>query len=357
VQNLNFDTTWSFGTTLDRGLPATPLVAEKERLPLPTTAAFITADPNFNRGYVQSWNLTLEKQLGAWIGSAGYVATRSIRQTSFLNANWADLGRGQAGQQLVQRFGRNAATTFIGHMPSSIYDSLQTRLQRRFANGYQVQFSYTWAKSLGFTAENSTSSPRVNHPLYWQKNYGPLPQDLRHNAVASAVYEVPYSKDKPLSALLRGWQVNTLLRLSTGSPVTPTAPGTTLNAPGSGQFADCNGPVPKVGSRTQWWDRTNLADPNAVSPNTARFGTCGANVLRTPGLINVDMGIFRKAQIKEKFGIEFRAEAFNISNTPHFGNPNSDIASANFGLIGSVQNTGREGNDQRFFRLGLRLYF
>lgn len=357
VQNLNFDTTWSYSTTLDRGLEATPLVAEKERLPLPTTAAFITADENFNRGYVQSWNLTLEKQLGNWIGSAGYVATRSIRQTAFLNANWADLGRGQAGQQLVQKFGRNAATTFIGHMPTSKYDSLQSRIQRRFNNGYQIQFSYTWAHSLGYTSENSTSGPRVNHPLYWGLNYGSLPQDIRHNAVASAVYEVPYSKDKPLSFLLRGWQVNSLLRLTTGSPVTPTAPGTTLNAPGSGQFADCNGAVAKVGQRTQWWDRTNLADPNAVSPNVARFGTCGTNVLSTPGLINVDMGVFRRIQITEKFNVQFRAEAFNISNTPHFGNPNSDIASANFGLIGSTQNTGREGNDQRFFRLGLRIAF
>lgn len=89
---------------------------EQERLPLPLTAAFITADRNFQRGYVQSWNFTLEKQLGNWLATAGYVATRSIRQTAFLEGNWADLGTGNAGRQLVQRFGRNAATTFIGHL-------------------------------------------------------------------------------------------------------------------------------------------------------------------------------------------------------------------------------------------------
>jgi hypothetical protein len=101
VQNLAFDTTLSYSTTLDKGLPPSPAVAEKERLPLPLTAAFITADGNFKRGYVQSWNLTLEKQVGNWVGSAGYVATRSIRQTAFLDANWSDLGKGNAGQQLV----------------------------------------------------------------------------------------------------------------------------------------------------------------------------------------------------------------------------------------------------------------
>lgn len=363
VQNLAFDTTWSYSTTLDRGLPPSPIVAEKERLPLPLTAAFITADDNFKRGYVQSWNLTVEKQLGKWIGSAGYVATRSIRQTSFLNANWADLGTGNAGQQLVKKFGRTAATTYIGNLPTNKYDSMQARIQRRFSSGYQVQFAYTWSHSLGYTQENSVSSPRVAIPQYWSKNYGSLPQDIRHNVSVSGVFELPFGRGKRwaqsgvASALVGGWQINALSRLSTGSPVTPTVPGTVLNAPGSSQFADCLGPVAKIGERTRWWDRTNLADPNAVSPTVPRFGTCGVGVLRGPGLINVDMGVFRKIRITERIDAQLRGEAFNISNTPHFANPNADPSSSNFGLIGNVQNTGREGNDQRLFRIGLRIGF
>lgn len=363
VQNLAFDTAWSFSTTLDRGLPPSPTVPERERLPLPLTAAFITADKNFRRGYIQSWNFTLEKKLGEWVASAGYVATRSIRQTAFLDANWADLGTGNAGRQLFKKFGRTAATTFIGHLGTVKYDSLQTRLQRRFRGGYQMQLSYTWSHTLGYTAENSTASPRVNHPMYWRLNYGPTPQDIRHNAVVSAVAEVPFGKGKRWAqtgvgaALLGGWQLNALSRLNTGTPVTPVAPGTVLNAPGSGQFADCLGPVRKIGARTQWWDRTNLADPNAVSPNVARFGTCGTGVLRGPGLINVDLGLFRKITINERVALQIRAEAFNLSNTPHFANPNADVSSSNFGLIADVQNTGREGNDQRFFRIGVRVSF
>jgi hypothetical protein len=363
VQNLPWDTTWSYSTSLDQGLPPSPIVPEQERLPLPLDAAFITADENFKRGYVQSWNVTLEKQLGNWLGSAGYVATRSIRQTAFLDANWADFGRGQAGRQLVQRFGRNAATTFIGHPGTAKYDSLQARVQRRFHGGYQMQLSYTWGHSRGYTAENSVSTPRVNHPAFWDKNYGPTPLDVRHNLVVSAVAELPFGAGKRwaqsgfASALLSGWQINALSRLSTGTPVTPVAPGTTLNAPGSGQFADCLGPIAKIGEPGRWWDRTNLADPNQVSPNVARLGTCGVGVLRGPGLINVDMGVFRRFRITERFSLQFRGEAFNISNTPHFANPNADVASGNFGLVADVQNTGREGNDQRFFRLGLRLGF
>jgi hypothetical protein len=363
VQNLAFDSTWSYSTTLDQGLPPSPVVAEKERLPLPLTAAFITADENFKRGYVQSWNLTLEKQLGNWIASAGYVATRSIRQTAFINANWADLGTGNAGQQLVKKFGRTAATTFIGNLPTNKYDSLQTRVQRRFAGGYQLQLSYTWSHALGYTQENSVSSPRVSHPLYWSKNYGSLPQDIRHNLSVNGVVELPFGKGKHWvqhgvgAAVLGGWQLNVLTRMSTGTPVTPTAPATVLNAPGSSQFADCLGPVTKIGERTRWWDRANLADPNAVSPGVPRFGSCGVGVLRGPGLINFDMGVFRRLALTERISLQLRGEAFNISNTPHFSNPNADPSSSNFGLIGNVQNTGREGNDQRFFRIGVRLGF
>ena len=77
-------------------------------------------------------------------------------------------------------------------------------------------------------------------------------------------------------------------------------------------IADCLGPVAKIGERTRWWDRTNLANPNAVSPNVARFGTCGAGVLRGPGLINVDMGVFRRIRITERVNMQIRGEAFGF---------------------------------------------
>ena len=77
--------------------------------------------------------------------------------------------------------------------------------------------------------------------------------------------------------------------------------------------------------------------------------------MRGPGLINVDMGIFRKFQVSERVDVQFRAEAFNISNTPHFNNPNSNVASSGFGVVTRMQNTGREGLDQRIFRFGLRI--
>jgi hypothetical protein len=173
--------------------------------------------------------------------------------------------------------------------------------------------------------------------------------------------ELPFGRNKRWASqgigakIAGGWQINGVAALLTGFPVTPAANATVLNAPGSSNFADCLGPVAKIGSRTQWWDRANLADPNRVDPLTPRFGTCGAGVLRGPGLINFDLGLFRRFQVTERVNIQFRGEAFNISNTPHFADPPANISAANFGLINAIKNTGREGIDQRTFRLGLRV--
>ena len=146
------------------------------------------------------------------------------------------------------------------------------------------------------------------------------------------------------------------MSLRTGLPSTATAPNGSLNSQGSGQYADCLAPVRKLGSPDGWWDPSAFADPDEIG-GTPRFGTCGSNTLRGPGLINADMGIFRKFQVNERIEIQFRTEAFNIANTPHFANPNSNVASSGFGVVTSMQNTGREGLDQRVFRFGLRIGF
>ena len=353
---------YTYSTTLWDGFPAIPPIPTDDRLEMPLNANVATADENYVRGYIQSWNFTLEKQFGNWIGTASYVATRSTRQSARLEANWGEIGRGNAGRVLRQRYGRNASTLFWGSLRTPMYDSLQVKLVRRSRTGHTFNLAYTWGHGRGYTSESSTAQPRVRHPDYYWKNRGPLNNDIRHNLVISNTYELPFGKGKNLAssgaaaALLGGWQINALASLYTGRPSTATAPTGSLNSAASGQFADCLAAPRKLGSPDGWWDVSTFADPEDTG-GTPRFGTCGANILRGPGLINVDMGIFRKFQPTERFSIQFRAEAFNVSNTPHFANPNSNVASSGFGIVSGMANTGREGNDQRVFRLGLRLAF
>lgn len=93
-----------------------------------------------------------------------------------------------------------------------------------------------------------------------------------------------------------------------------------------------------------------------MQPSGLRFGTCGPNSERGPGLFNLDLGVIRKFQSTEKMELQFRAKGFNMTNTPHFGRPNSRNAnSSSFMAPNRIRNTGREGIDERFFRIGLRL--
>jgi hypothetical protein len=139
----------------------------------------------------------------------------------------------------------------------------------------------------------------------------------------------------------------------TGGVFSVTSSAGSLNAPGHGQTADQVKPAVTIfGTRDLWFD------PAAYAPVTAaRFGSAGWDQLRGPGLINLDLSVYRAFRLTEPFTMQFRAEAFNAANTPHIGNPRSGISSTQPGLITGVQDTGREGIDERMFRFGLWLSF
>ncbi|MCB1022023.1 MAG: TonB-dependent receptor [Acidobacteria bacterium] len=363
VQNLTQANSWVAATTLREGLPVvTAPDTASGVLPQPLTAAATVIEPtNAVRGYIQSWNLTMEKRVGSWIGSAGYVATRSINQIASLEQNWSYIGEGNAGRQLNLRFpGRIASTALHGSLGTPKYDSLQTKLERRFANGYQVNFSYTWSHARGYTSEDSgAASDRIRVPWLYNRSYSRLPQDIRHNFQFSSIAESPFGKGKKYfsnggvgGAVLGGWQFNHLLSWYSGQPFTVTS-ANDISAAESSQLGDCIATPTKLGFHG---DEGLFYDPSAFQrPPSTRFGSCGFNNLSGAPLFNLDLGLFRKFQATEKFDIQFRAELFNATNTPHFNTPNGDVTSGNFMKLTSIKNVGREGIDQRFFRVGIRL--
>jgi hypothetical protein len=160
----------------------------------------------------------------------------------------------------------------------------------------------------------------------------------------------------PPPGFLGGWQVNALLSAMSGQPFSVTAPGTDLNAPGNAQRADLLKPnvekIGGVGPGQVWFDRSAFGQVRE-----ARFGTAGWNILQSPGIINLDGSLFRSFRVTERVNIQFRAEAFNLTNTPHFNAPVADVANSRFMEITSVRGTGREGIDERMLRFGLRIGF
>ncbi len=342
---------FSYATTLRLGLPASVAPNYSSgSVPVPTTTGVFTVDNNnFVRGYIQSWNLTIERQLGSWVASAGYVATRSVDPIISLNENWSPVGTGTAGQVLNVLAGRTAITNGIGTEGTNKYDSLQARAEHRFAHNYQFSATYTFAKGLGY-------STQVAIPYDFRLNYGNLAGIARHTVGLTLVADSPFGRNKRwlqngiAGKVLGEWQIEAVSTLRSGTPFTVIASNTTLNAVGSTQFADCVSAPQEMRNIYQWYNPSAFAQPA-----TGRFGTCGTDNVWGPGLINLDTGLARNFPITERIQLKFRVEMFNTANTPHHANPTNSINSSTFMQALGIANTGRDGIDQRTTQFSMRL--
>jgi hypothetical protein len=235
------------------------------------------------------------------------------------------------------------------------------------SRGLQVSTAYTYSK----TYDNWASTIAI--PEYWYLNYGET--GLPHRINASAIYELPFGNGKRwlngdgiLPKLAGGYQVNAFLTWTSGSLVNASS-NNNLNAPGTtGQRADKvkDGPVEifgDVGTTAEYFD------VSAFRPVTAlRFGDAGLGSFRGPSAPNLDMSVFRTLHTGGATSLQVRVEIFNVTNTPHFGNPNATISNATFAPdgtitalngVGSINSTVRTGRqyDERELRIGVRFAF
>lgn len=361
--------------SLDAGIPAVAVPdLGNGVLDMPLALGANTVRPDFMRGYIQSWNVTLQSKLKwGFTGQAGYVATRETNQFGVVDVNGGQIiGRGQAGQPLFDQFRRTAFTRVYQPVGTGHYDALQANLERRFSQGLSLGVNYTWSKAIGFTGSVDDSVP-VNALAWFDRNRMLQSYDRTHMLHLTNIWDVPFGRGRKwfnggglLSAVAGGWQINNILSLMSGTPFTVTSSGTSLDMPNNQQTADQVKPEVEIlggaGRGQSYFDP--LAFRSVTQP---RFGTAGPNSLRGPGVVNWDAGLFRQFRLTERVGIEFRAEAFNFSNTPHFANPGANVSNmtlnndntiralGGFSEITNTINLGRDGIDERQFRLALRL--
>ncbi len=365
VQAPNASFGWA-GKTAD-GVP--PIVAPdlgNGIIPIQGNVTAITIPKDFNRGYIKSWNAALQKEFKwGFVGEAAYVATRQIDQLGFLELNWSPIGGGQAGRQLNKAFGRTAQTRLVAPIGDTKYDALQTRLDRRFANGIQLGVSYTLSKSTGIAGSpDSDGAPRIMIPEYYSLNTAISPFDRTHNLNITNVTELPFGPGKPwlkdgvAAAILGGWQVNNLLSFWSGLPFDITASGTSLNAPESSQRADQV--KDKVEILGGIGPNSPYFDPLAFKPVTeARFGTAPWGAVRGPGYANWDFGLFRAIRMPHNSDLQIRFEAFNVLNTAHFNNPGGNVSNLQLNPDGTVRNLNgfavvSSAYGERQMRIGVR---
>ncbi len=354
------------------GIPPVPDVGVGNGvIAMPTDVSVVTLPDEFDRGYIQSWNLSVQRELKmGFTGEVAYVATRQIGQLGFAELNWSPVGGGQAGRLLnTGVFGRRAQTQLVSPVGNSHYDAMQMRLERRFRDFYQFGFNYTWSKSITTAGiPDSDNTLRIDIPQYFDLNRSVSNFDRTHNVQISNIIELPFGKGRKwlsnggvLSGIVGGWQLNNIFSFLSGQPFSVTADGASLNAPESDQRADLvKSEVTKlggVGPGNPYFDPSAFADPLRRLTGQFGFGTAGWNLLRGPGISSWDFGLFRQFPITERVTLQFRAESFNFTNTPKFNNPgtNNNTSVSNNGFM-EITGT-RLDFPERQFRFGLRVSF
>jgi hypothetical protein len=334
---------------------------------------------NQKSGYAQQWNLSLQKTLGQnWSVEAGYLGSKLTRlgvpdvNLNQLTVDQLALGAaltqpvanpfyGQvptssslggptiARQQLLRPYPRfTTVTVYRNNTGNSTYHSFQGRVEKRFSAGLTFTVAYTFSRLIDdagavFDAAILTgpvasfqAADSFNKRLEKDVSTG----DLRHNLASGFVYELP---------LGRGWQVGGILRVQSGSPLAVTQ-ATNLNA-----FAGFGIQRPN-----------RVADPNLPSDqrttgryfNTAAFtpapqftiGNSSRNPVLGPPYRALDLMVGKTFTVSERWQAEFRAEAFNLTNTPPLGNPSGSFGTPAFGTITTAF-------DPRVFEFVVKLHF
>lgn len=357
----------AFGS-ISNGIPAIvpPALTKGATLVPAGTGNLFTDPPIFRRGYAESFNVTLQKQFqGGWILQTGWVGTHVVHQYTEYNLNYGQLGGGAASQPLY-KYGITGPVSISDPLGSDIYHSWQTTLSKRFSHGLNTRVAYTYSHDISMNT--SILIPEYRH---YDRYTSTL--DRTHALVWAATYELPFGKNKQLlregimARVAGGWTLGGMFTHYSGIPFSVTSSATSCNCPGNKQTA--NQVLPNVAIVGSGLGGEPYFDPLAFTPvTTATFGNAGFNTLRGPGSTNLDLNLFRNFRITERMRAQIRAESFNISNSPHFSNPASDVSNLQLTSTGAVKNLNGYDTitsvnplgrliDPRYFRFGLRFMF
>jgi hypothetical protein len=362
--------------TFQQGIPLiqNPDVSSGSVQPPGSVLVSTLAPGEFKRGYVQSWNATLEHRLpGQILLSVAYVGNNFIHELNGQNINAATLNGGSASQPLGE-FGRFVSTLATSGYLTSHYNSLQVGFEKPTSKGLYFQGSYTYSKTIDYESDEAAStessgllyncppSPALPQGCLFMNRGEPSWGNAQVLRVAY-VYQLPFGPGESLfngnsvaGRLLGGWQVNGIFSAWTGDPLTVSQTNSYLNTPGTDQTLNFVGNLQKPGGEGpgQFWFSPNSFVP-VLTPTLGNTGR-GLSWLTGPGLVNMDMSLFRNFRFSERFELQMRLEADNAFNTSHFGDPNTTCTILNGACaFGFGQITSSYG--QRIVMLGAKLSF
>jgi len=261
----------------------------------------------------------------------------------------------------------NQAVPLVGEIDEAVA-ALETKLEKRMSRGVQFQIAYTWAHALANSGTPLSGSGGLGtpDPTNFASEYSTASWDIRHNFTTGFVYELPFGRgkalggnmSKALDAIAANWHLNGLLSLRTGQPYTlrfnvcqgvwgacrPDAvPGRNPNdAPAGGRTPD------------QWFDVSSVAIPASLTG-----GNLGLQSQTAPPNRTLDFSAFKDFPITERWKLQFRAESFNLANTPQFNRPDNNLQNSKLlggnGTFGKITTTA--AGSERHLQFELRLQF
>jgi hypothetical protein len=371
------DDTYGWYNTLSQGIPV---------VPTPDITSGVVTLPNdidmgprspwagmLHRGYIQSWNLTVEHKLPFdALASVGYVATRTIHQMLDRNINTSPPGTGGAGR-VFYSVGRSNDMNMWDGIGYGSYNSLQATLNKSFSKGLYLKMSYTWSRYMNMADDDGWAGFDLwSYEPMIPRNYAPSSNDRRHMFTMAWVYDLPFGKGQKFQLkgiadkALGGWKFNGTFAAYTGTPFTVWGSGASLLCSGCSQTANqVKTSVDKPGGTSPgvfYYDPDAFVDPYHNWNGQYLPGTTGRNVLYGPGYFRLNPAVYKTFDLTERLHMEFRAEAQNFTNSPKWSNPDSDASVVQYNADGSVKNynnfmSSTGADNVRQFRFGLRFTF
>jgi hypothetical protein len=269
-----------------------------------------------------------------------------------------------------QNFARNS--TYETTNGNSSYNSLQTTYEHQLAQGLSLLANYTFSKCM--SDQHTQASQNPQYRAEWlsgfgiQADYAPCDIDATHLAHVSGEYALPFGTgrtflsgaNKLVDGVLGGWAVNFIYSYQSGQPFNLGCPVATSSdyscnadvVPGVDMYAGPN-------NHKQWLNPAAFAQPAlATSIGETDYSVLGGRPMqaRGPSFSNIDASIFKNFQMTESVRLQFRAEAFNLTNTPQFGQPGSN--NLNFtDVTGGFSSITTTRNNQRLLQLALKLFY
>ena len=321
-------------------------------------------DRSRSTGYSQQFNLGFQRQLAGSLtlevtalgNNAHKLPVSPLSTNQILPSVLSAQHSSQRDRPFPQFTNVSIQNATLG---DSRYLAGLTKLEKRFSHGLNFGVNYTWSKFLGNINDGGASIGNENGPYsnYYNRraDWGPSPNDIRQRVSLNWLYELPFGKGKrwlaggPLQYVAGGWSLGSVATIQTGAPVTVVTQTNNCNcfSAGGQRPVVSTDPTLPSGQRSagMWFNTAVFAQPAVYS-----FGNEGVGVIRSAGIVNVDMSLLRNFRITEKLRAELRGEFFNTLNHTNLGNPGLSFGSAAFGVING-------SGPARQIELGVRVVF